>query len=292
LTAAAEIASPVCDAAAIKRLHALGASTTMAPMTSQSSPGDWASSRPLIKLLDRAEGDDRCRGVILTGSAARGVATEHSDLDVYVVLAEPVPGLETTRTPVIDTIYITLADLADVPADPGGWHDRWTFAYTRVLLDKGGVAEAAAAQATLSDDEVCACLDHYLDAYINYAYRSLKADREGRRFERRLDAADSVRCLLWCVFAFNGRVRPHNKYLRWELAHHPFDQPAWSELPLIDLLTAILDDGDPVAQRRIFAAVEHDARRHGFGGLVDEWGSELALLRGESVQRLPTTRDR
>ena len=238
------------------------------------------STPELARILERAEADDRCLGVILTGSAARRMATEHSDLDVYVILTEPIEGVETTRTPEIDTIYLTLAELSDIPADPGSWYDRWSFAYARVLLDKGGVAEAVTAQATLTDIEVAACLDHYLDAYLNFAYRSLKSDREGRAFERRLDAAESVRCLLWCVFAFNGRVRPYNKYLRWELAHHPLDDATWSRLPLAELLTAVLDTGDPAAQRRLFAAVEQDARSHGLGDVVDSWGAELAVLRG------------
>jgi hypothetical protein len=36
-------------------------------------------------------------------------------------------------------------------------------------------------------------VDHdRLDGWINYAYRSLKADRDDRRLERRLDAAEST----------------------------------------------------------------------------------------------------
>lgn len=233
----------------------------------------------LAGVLDRARADDRCRGVILTGSTARGLATERSDLDVYVVLSERVAGLESSRTPEMDTIYLTTTELEDVPADPSDWWNRWSFAYARVLLDKGGVAEAVGAQATLTPAEVRMCLDRYLDGYINFAYRSLKADRDDRPFEGRLDAAESVSWLLWCVFAFHGRVRPYNKYLRWELVHHPLRRAPWSVLPLVDLITAVLDDGDPTAQRRIFAAVEHDARRHGYGDLVDAWGDELTLLR-------------
>jgi len=63
------------------------------------------------------------------------------------------------------------------------------------------------------------------------------------------------------------------------LTHHPFDDVTWSQLPLVDLLSAVLDTGDPGAQRRLFAAVEQDARQHGVGGVVDSWGAELAVLR-------------
>ena len=48
-----------------------------------------------------------------------------------------------------------------------------------------------------------------LDGYVNYAFRSLKNDRDGRHLERRLDAAESVPWLLDTVFALEGRVRPY-----------------------------------------------------------------------------------
>jgi predicted nucleotidyltransferase len=236
-------------------------------------------SDALSSVLDLAERDERILGVVVSGSVARGMATEHSDVDAYVVTSETVPGWETVRTHEIDTIYMPLDELLDIPCDPGHWYDRWSFAYAQVLLDRGGIAEAVNAQARLTPQEVQACLGHYLDAYINYAYRSLKAHRDGRTFEQRLDAVESIRPLLWCVFAFHGRVRPYNKYLRWELTQHPFTDRIWSRAPLVQLLTEVLDNGDSAAQRALFALVEKDSRPRGFGELIDAWGDELTLLR-------------
>jgi hypothetical protein len=122
-----------------------------------------------------------------------------------------------------------------------------------------------------------------LDGWINYAYRSLKADRDDRPVERRLDAAESMPWLLDVVFALAGRVRPYHKYLPWELCEHPL--PDWPSDVLLPLLERTLD-GDPAAVREIFARVEvccaaYDAamghnRTH---TIIDNWGDELALFR-------------
>lgn len=235
----------------------------------------------LAALLAAAEADANVRGVVLTGSAARDAHTEHSDLDVYVVLTDP-GGAATTRTPEIDTIVVGLDELRAVPPPPvddDGWWSRYSFADARVLLDRTGgeLSALVTAWATLTDTEVAATLDAYLDGDVNFLYRSLKSDRDGRGLERRLDAAESVPWLLWTVFALHGRVRPYNKYLRHELRVRPLP-PTWSGL--LDDVTALLDNGDPAAQRRLFRLVETAARAHGKGDLIDAWGDELTLVRG------------
>jgi hypothetical protein len=96
-----------------------------------------------------------------------------------------------------------------------------------------------------------------LDGYVNMAFRALKSDRDGRPLERRLDAAESVHWWLDVVFTLEGRVRPYNKYLAWELREHPLS----------------------VVERECLAWDErhggHDLRE-----LVEGWGDELAVLRG------------
>ena len=235
----------------------------------------------IAALLSRAQDDPNIRGLVLAGSGARGMRTEHSDLDVYVVL-DDADGQKTTRTPEIDAIVVTLGELRELappPGDGGGWWFRYSFADARVLLDRthGELPDLLRAQATLTDDEVAAALDSYLDGYLNFYYRSLKSDREGRLLERRLDAVESVSWLLWTVFALHGRIRPYNKYLQYELEARPL-RPAWSGL--LDDLVHLMHDGDVDAQRRLFRLVLADAPDRGQGHVVDGWGAELGLMRG------------
>lgn len=242
---------------------------------------DVREEPPVRALLARAESDPGIRGLVLTGSAARGLRTEHSDVDVFVVLADDT-GQETTRTPEIDTIVTSLAELREVPPPPvdeEGWWSRYAFADAQVLLDRtdGELPLLVHAWATLTDAEVSACLDGYLDGYVNFLYRSLKSDRAGQAFERRADAVESISWLLWTAFAIFGRVRPYNKYLRHELAVRPLP-PEWDGL--LSDLEQLMDDGDPAAQGRLFALVEAGARRRGKGDVIDGWGDELAVIRG------------
>lgn len=73
-------------------------------------------------------------------------------------------------------------------------------------------------------------------------------------------------------------MRPFNKWLRWELEHHPLDQP-WRET-LLARLEAILSTGDLEAQRSIFRDAEDLAQASKLHDIVESWGPDAAFLRG------------
>jgi hypothetical protein len=228
-------------------------------------------------------------GLVLSGSVGRGIATERSDVDVYVVLTDDgVRGRDTTRSTQVDEIPVAVSELEDVPPfGSDGWWYRWSFAWAPVLLDRTGgrLAEALRRQATVTPpeaEEILVAHDR-LDGWINYAYRALKNDRDGRALERGLDAAESLPWLLDTVFTLAGRVRPYHKYLPWELREHPL--PDWEADELLGLLSATLD-GDPSAIRATFARIEDvcaafDRARTEpvLVPVIEGWGDELALLR-------------
>jgi predicted nucleotidyltransferase len=94
-----------------------------------------ASRMALEEILRRS--DSGILAVILTGSAARGQATEHSDVDVMIVRDEPVGAREVIRSAAVDEIPLTLEELENVPAvgSADAWA-RWSFAWARVLKDQ------------------------------------------------------------------------------------------------------------------------------------------------------------
>lgn len=220
------------------------------------------------ELLVRAEADPSVAGVVLTGSHARGMATAYSDVDVFVVVPERGGQWSaTTRTPELDTIVMTVAELADVS-------DRWQrYAYrgADVLLDRlgGKIAELVRAQATLTAAEADAWVREHLDGYINFVYRAAKNRRNGRDDLAWLEEIESVPWFLWTLFALYGRVRPYNKYLEWELDTYPLPSP-WTAERLIPALTE-----HPAV---LFGDLETVARAKGFGDVVDAW-DELDLIR-------------
>src|ERR1700760_4083842 len=96
-------------------------------------------------------------GIVLSGSAARGMATEHSDVDVIVVRDESENAREVARSPAIDEIPMTLAELETIkPLGSDGAWNHWSFAWARVIRDSTGgrVSDAVRRQATLSEQEI------------------------------------------------------------------------------------------------------------------------------------------
>lgn len=245
-----------------------------------------AAAAALAEIVGRQ--DPGILGLVLSGSAARGMATERSDVDVFVVLTqEAAAGRSTTHSPAVDEIPVTLAELESpgVLGTDDWWH-RWAFAWAQVLRDDtdGRITEAVRRQATLEGAEQDDVLVDRLDGYINFVYRALKAERDGRSLERRLDSAESVTWWLDTVFALSGRVRPYNKYLPWELREHPLGAPEWSAEVLLRLLERMLD-GDPAALREAFSDVDRECRlwdgRQGhtlLGDTIDGWGKEILIL--------------
>jgi predicted nucleotidyltransferase len=248
-----------------------------------------AALQALAELTSRE--DPAIIGIILTGSAARGVATEHSDIDVIVVRDEAESAREVKRSSAVNEIPMTLAELETVKAigSDGAW-DRWSFAWAQVLLDSSGgrISDAVNRQATLSDQETRELLigRSRLDEYINFTYRALKSHRDGRTEAARLDSAESIASMLDVVFALSGRVRPYNKYLAWELSEHPLLGANWQEGRLMRLVNGLLD-GNEAAVRELFLEIEQECdaydQRSGrsmMSVVIDAWGEELRLLRG------------
>ncbi len=275
-----------------RALVSKGGAVTDRPVALRFPDGLSSERRRLLSELarrnDARHGTDLL-GLVLSGSAGRGVATERSDLDVYVVLADTGVGRrDTTRSAAVDENPVTLTQLEQIPRfGSGGWWFRWSFAWAPVLLDRTGgrLSSALVHQATLTPDEAESILVEHdrLDGWLNYAYRALKNDRDGRPLERRLDAAESMPWLLDVIFALAGRVRPYHKYLPWELREHPLQD--WPAEELLAILEATLD-GDPTAIRTTFEKVEalcatfdRHRTRPVLTSIVDRWGDELQLVR-------------
>jgi hypothetical protein len=235
------------------------------------------------ELLTVAHGRDAVIGLYVFGSRGRDfMVDERSDWDVCVVLRDAdarrafdaeFPYVHGSR---VEIVTATLEDLRGATDE----HGRYAGAHARVEIDKTGgeLTEVVAQFESLPSGTRHAVVREALDGYINQTYRSL-------RYGTRLDAVEAVPYALRTIFALAGRVRPYNKYLEWELRHHPVDGcDADSLLPLLDRVLT----GEPAAQHELFNRIEPTARDEGFGDVVDGWEPDLEWLRGNAGYREAT----
>jgi hypothetical protein len=235
-------------------------------------------------LLALARRDPNVIGLFLGGSRGKGLVTERSDYDVYVIVGKKV-GEYRRRFPLRhgddpEIIVMSVAEFRRHAAvgSESEWN-RYTFAHVLPVVDRTGeISELLEEKGSLPRDEARRIAAQALDDYMNQYYRSAKNFRDGNEFTGRLDAAESIPYFLTTLFALHERVRPYNKYLPWELEQHPLPGDEWSAERLLRLLDAVRE-GDLAAQRSLFRDVERLARERGLGDVVDGWGADAAWLR-------------
>jgi len=195
-------------------------------------------------------------GMVLSGSAGRGLETERSDLDVIVVVSPELADKPLPRNTELELLPVSLEHLETLATfGDAQWFWRWSYAWAPTLLDRTGgrIEQAVERQTWLSAEETQVVLRHRLDAWINLAYRSLKSARDGNMLAARMDAAEAITPFLDVVFALDGQVRPYSKYLTWSLQHHPL--PSWPTDDLLEMIEQYLA-GNPVAIRQSLRRVQ------------------------------------
>ncbi len=232
------------------------------------------------ELLELARAREEILGLYLFGSRGRDfMVDERSDWDVCVVLADreaqeafdrEFPYAHGAR---VEIASATLEGIRNEQSE----HGRYAAAHAQVVLDKtaGELARVVAEQESLPSGSRDATVRDALDGYINQTYRSL-------RYGTRLDAVEAIPYALRTLFALGNRVRPYNKYLEWELRHHPLE--GWTADELLPLIDRVLT-GEPTAQHELFNRLEPQARSVGFGDVIDGWEPDVAWLRGSGGYR-------
>jgi hypothetical protein len=250
------------------------------------------SSNDYDRLLTDAEADEDVLGLVLTGSRGRGVfARPDSDWDVRLIVRDEqlAEGDERFGTPHGSTVEVAVYSLAGFE-DAGAlgstseW-DRYSYAHAEVVIDKlaGRIAELVVEKGTLPPPAAFEIAERELGAYINSYYRSAKNLHNGLLVEAHLDAAESISPFLTALFAMYGRVRPFNKFLRWELETFPLEDATWSASNLLPRLQEITAGGSIGTQQRLFRDSERLARERGLAAVVNGWEPDVAWLRGVSA---------
>lgn len=235
----------------------------------------WTQALPALdkvaEIAQRIEGDDNVQALLLTGSFAHGMETDDCDLDLYVVLGRPDEAWRTGENGRVDLRIVDRRTFRRIPTHPSTWWDRYRIARGRVLVDRtdGEFATDLAAWGRLSSEEQLDALDYYLDPYLTYTLRSLHEFAAEETRSAHLDAVEAIPWALRLVFALQRRVRPTNRYLAWELTHHPLDGADWDGAWLLGIVDDLLRDGSPAAQKALLARIDPPMRTLGFGGALD-----------------------
>jgi nucleotidyltransferase-like protein len=231
-------------------------------------------------LLEVARSREEIVGLYLFGSRGRDfMVDERSDWDVCVVLADAQAREQFEREfpyahgARLEIVTATLDQLRGSSSE----HARYAAAHADVVLDKTGgeLTRVVAELESLPGGTRDRVVREALDGYVNQTYRAL-------RYGTRLDAVEAIPYALRTIFALQDRVRPYNKYLEWELRHHPLE--GWNADELLPLLDRVLT-GEPGAQHELFGLIEGAARDEGFGDVVDGWAPDVEWLRGRAEYR-------
>jgi hypothetical protein len=209
-----------------------------------------------------------------------------SDWDCYVITETGIESdvsafLSELADASLDMCLMTLDDFRQyaAPGTDAAW-DAYAFAHVRVDHDglDGEITMIAAGKEFLPEAIARNVAATSLDAYINATVRSSKSRRDGLIQAAALDAAEAVAPALETLFALDGRVRPYNRYLAWEIERHPPE--AWASPSEMEALVAAAAAGHPTAGQSLFAMIESAARGGGLASVVDAWEEDaLALVR-------------
>jgi hypothetical protein len=237
--------------------------------------------REFEALVERARLDDEVLALVLGGGRGKGLAGPDSDYDVYLVVSDGA-GRPPDRPAGIELVQLTLGEFERHAAF--GSEDEWnryTFAHVTATVDKtgGAVQRLLDEMESIPADLARSTAASSLDDYLNLTYRSRKSRATGDGDAATLDAAESVGPLLTYLFATEARIRPYNKFLRWELVHHPLRGAPWGADELVGLAVAV-SRADDASQARATRGAADLARRVGLGDVVRAWGAAALEVLG------------
>jgi len=230
------------------------------------------------EIVEEAKQDEKILALWLDGSRGKGLTTKHSDYDAKIVVRDDDKASYTKKykelkNPEIEIAVMTLNELQDhaIYGSDMAW-DMYNFAHLTVLFDRTGKVQSIInSKSTLSEEERKVAVKKGLDGFINLVYRTEKNIRDGNTFAATLDAFEAIPLFLDAVFALEGKVRPYNKWLAWELKHYPLKNFSWKEGELCERLSEIVDKKRLHILHELFLETQPIFRKHGYNDEYNEW---------------------
>jgi predicted nucleotidyltransferase len=214
------------------------------------------------QLVQIAKEDKGVVAFILAGGRGKGMTTEHSDYDITIIVHDELVEVARVKYQAYTTLGLDITIMGKqalmiygVWGSDTAWA-RYGFAHIKAVFDLSGTVqhwldEQELIPAPALDDAI----KQSLDGYLNYTHRSLKNFRDLRKPAAHMAACDAVPLLISFLFAAEGRVRPYNEYLEWELSKHPLANLAMTPAVFTQKTGAILASGDEAVQKEFLALV-------------------------------------
>ena len=227
------------------------------------------------QLVKLAEHDQGVVGFILGGSRGKGMTTENSDYDIQIIVEDAV--LEGARVKYqgykeekIDLNVLSKSELSiyAVWGSDTMWA-RYGFAHVKAVIDKtGDIQRWLDEQELIPTSALDDAIKQALDSYLNYTHRSLKSFRDLRGTAAHLAACDAVPQLITFLFAAEGRVRPYNEYIEWELNLHPLKNLKMDGPTFAKKIGQVLGSGDQAVQKEMLELCRSIAAKSSIGESV------------------------
>lgn len=237
------------------------------------------------ELLELAKNDPNILGFFQSGSRGKGMITEHSDWDFDMIVKDEVAEEYKKKYGIWSgLVECGVSGITEFTAyaawgGPFAW-DRYNFTHCKALVDKTEtIQKIINEKGRVPENEVKKNVSHGIGAYINALYRSQKCFRDGKSEAAQLEAAEGVPYFLQAIFGVYGRIRPYNKYLKWELEQYPLKDLPWTPDEFVKILITILKTVDLKIQHDLFEKAEVFFREKGYGFDFDDWGEKLPWIR-------------
>lgn len=229
-------------------------------------------------LVAEARADSNVLGLLLLGGRGKGQATEYSDYDAELIVKDIAAASAYKKyeeKDVVDTINPMALEQFRMHATWGGsdaW-DRYAYAHNKAVIDKtnGEIQRIIDEKGVVPAGKIRALVEENIGGYMNAVYRALKNFRDGNLLASKLDAAESLPYLLTALFGSEGRLRPYNKFLRWELEQYPIADLPFGAEDFLAKVGQIVTTGDVVAQKELFRTFISYFRAKGFTKTIDSW---------------------
>lgn len=231
------------------------------------------------KLLQDAQSDPNIIGFILGGGRGKSFSTERSDYDVSMIVPD---GREKEYQEKykdydsVEKVELGVQSLSEF-RQYALWGSEsaphaYNFTHLKAQVDKTGeIQKCIDEKGKIPAGEVSKLVSGELDKFLNYYYRALKNSRDDNITAAWLDAVESIPPLIAIFFGLEGRLRPYNKYLEWELETHPLHYLPWKGKEFLAMIKKILATGDIDALKEIYKKVREMFGSQGYSEVIGGW---------------------